>query len=186
MDEFIPQKQIQSSNHIPWLNQQIKHKIKQCKRLYNTARRSQTPSAWASYRKIKNEITKDIRTAHSRYQCQLFDSDSNTTSKKFWKYIKSLRKDHVGVSTLSSGDKQIIDSFEKAELLNKQFHSVFTNENLSDIPAPEFLHPPMPDISFSTETVPWGTPDFTDNHEKHDPFTTTFCILCVNHDLIHK
>ena len=43
--------------------------------------------------------------------------------KSFWKYIKSLRK---GVSTLFSGGKQVTDSFEKAELLNSQFHSVFT------------------------------------------------------------
>ena len=100
------------------LNHQIKLKIKQRKRLNNVTRRSQTPSAWESYRKIKNEITKEIRTAHSNYQYQLFDNDSNNTSKKFWKYIKSLRKDHVGVSTLSSGGKQVTDSFEKAELLN--------------------------------------------------------------------
>jgi len=155
MNEFIPQKQVQSSNHIPWLNRQIKHKIKERKRLYNIARRSQTPNAWASYRKIKNEITKEIRTAHSIYQCQLFENDSNNTSKKFWKYIKSLRKDHVGVSTLSSDGKQVTDSFDKAELLNNQFHSVFTNENLTDIPTVESSsHPsPMPDISISTEGI---------------------------------
>ena len=76
---------------------------------------------------IKNEITKEIRTAHSSYQCQLFDNDSNDASKKFWKYVKSLRK---GVSSLSSGGKQVTDSFEKAELLNSQFHSVFTDDNL--------------------------------------------------------
>ena len=74
------------------------------------ARRSQSPSAWASYRKIKNEITKEIRTAHSNYQCQLFENDSNNISKKFWKYIQRLRKDHVGVLTLSSGGKQVTDS----------------------------------------------------------------------------
>jgi len=103
--------------------------------------------------KYKNEITNEIRTAHNNYQNQLFDSGSNTTSKRFWKYIKSLRKDHVGVSTLSSDDKQVTDSFEKAEILNNQFHSVFTNENLSNIPTPESLHPSMPDISFSTEGI---------------------------------
>jgi len=56
MQEFIPQKQIQSSNHIPWLSCQIKQR----KQLYNTAKRTQTCSACASYHKIKNEITKEI------------------------------------------------------------------------------------------------------------------------------
>jgi len=59
----------------------------------------------------------------------------------------------LGVSTLSSGAKQVTDSFEKAEILNSQFHSVFTNENLSNIPTPESLHPSMPDISFFTEGI---------------------------------
>ena len=45
MDKFIPQKQVQSSNHIPWLNRQIKLKIKQRKKLHNIAR----SSAWESY-----------------------------------------------------------------------------------------------------------------------------------------
>ena len=46
----------------------------------------------------------------------------------------------------------ITDSFEKAEILNNQFH-LYTNENLSDIPTPEFLHPSMPNVSFSTEGI---------------------------------
>ena len=154
LQKFIPQKQVRSSNHIPWLSRQIKHKIKERKRLYNIAKQKQTSGAWASYRKIKNEITNEIRAAHSTYQCSLFENDSKSTSKKFWKYIKSLRKDHVGVSTLSSNGKSITDSFDKAELLNKQFHSVFTSEDLSNIPNMD--SPPystMPDISFSVDGI---------------------------------
>lgn len=61
--------------------------------------------AWTSYHKLKDKIIKEIRTAHSNYQCQLFEKDN--TSKKFSKYqhsynyVKSLRIDHLGLSTLS-------------------------------------------------------------------------------------
>ena len=37
--------------------------------------------------------------------------------------------------------------------MKNQFHSVFTNENLSDIQTPEFLHPSIPGVSFSTEGI---------------------------------
>jgi len=58
------------------------------------------------------------------------------------------------VSTSSSDGKPVTDSFDKAELLNNQFHSVFTNENLLNIPNIDFpSYPTMPDISFSTEGI---------------------------------
>ena len=76
-----------------------------------------------------------------------------TVPLKSFGNISSLRKDHVGVSTLSSGGKQVTDSFDKAKLLNNQFHSVFTNENLTDIPTAESSYPSMPEISFSTEGI---------------------------------
>ena len=52
------------------------------------------------------------------------------TSKHFWKYIKSLRKDHVEVPTLINNGKVITDSLEKAEALNNKFYSVFTDKHL--------------------------------------------------------
>ena len=67
--------------------------------------------------------------------------------------MESLRKDHVGVSTLSSGGKQVTNSFEKAELLNSHFHSVFTDENLTDVPITESSYPSLPDISLFTEGI---------------------------------
>jgi len=47
----------------------------------------------------------------------------------------------------------VTDSFEKAELLNSQFHSVFTDENLTNVPNTESSYPSMPDKSFSTKGI---------------------------------
>ena len=54
------------------------------------------------------------------------------------------------MSTLSSGGKQVTDSFERAKLLNSQFHSVFTDENLT---ITEYSYPSTPDMPFSTEGI---------------------------------
>ena len=60
----------------------------------------------------------------------------------------------MGLSALSSDGKQVAtDSFTKAELLNNQFHSVFTNEKLSNIPIVNSPFPAMPDISFSSDSI---------------------------------
>ena len=50
--------------------------------------------------------------------------------------------------------KVITDSLEKAEALNNQFYSVFTDEDLFDLPQLDQLeHPMMPEISFSISGI---------------------------------
>ena len=94
-------KKITSSKHIPWINNHIKHLRK---RLYDKAKRKQTPKTWEAYWKIRNKVIQAIEDAHGDYQEQLFDTESNTVSKEFWKYIKGLCKDRTGVASLKVKD----------------------------------------------------------------------------------
>jgi hypothetical protein len=55
--------------------------------------------------------------------------------KTFWSYIKKLSKDNVGVSDFEINGKIVDDSKQKAEFLSKTFSSVFTKENLNNIPS---------------------------------------------------
>jgi hypothetical protein len=58
------------------------------------------------------------------------DPSKPSTSKRFWSFIKSLRKD----SPLKSNGVLIADAKGKANILNKQYESVFTREDLENIP----------------------------------------------------
>lgn len=62
------------------------------------------------------------------------DEDNKTASKKFWKYVKALRKDSTGVSALKKDGIAYSDALTKAELLNEQFSSVFTCEDINSPP----------------------------------------------------
>jgi len=42
-------------------------------------------------------------------------TNEGRTSKNFWKYIKNLRKDHVGVSPLKLNGRVLVDGAEKAD-----------------------------------------------------------------------
>ena len=64
----------------------------------------------------------------------LLDPEQDSTSNFFWKYIKARKQDSVSNGTLKA-DGIIAESAESyANLLNKQFVSVFTKEDLSSIP----------------------------------------------------
>ena len=60
----------------------------------------------------------------------ILENNTCTVSKKFWKYIKSLRKDCVAVSSLTTDGVTVSKSEDKADILNHQFSSVFTVKDL--------------------------------------------------------
>ena len=78
------------------------------------------------------------------------ETHSHLNQKKFWSYIKALRKENTNVPVLKKNDinNYYETSLDKAEILNDQFQSVFTIE--TDSPLPDkgpSLHPTIPDIT---------------------------------------
>ena len=55
--------------------------------------------------------------------------------KKFWSFVKSLKKDTYGITSLRENGILKTDSKEKANICNRQFQSAFTREDDSDPPS---------------------------------------------------
>ncbi len=69
-------------------------------------------------------------------------------------FVNSLKKDSTGIRALKNQGILVSDSTKKAELLNNQFKSVFTNEDMSTIPAPlQTICKPISDITIHTEGI---------------------------------
>ena len=59
---------MRSYKDIPWLNQNIKSKIREQKGYsYNLVKASQSPNDWHLYRKAKNNVTSLLKLAHHNY-----------------------------------------------------------------------------------------------------------------------
>jgi hypothetical protein len=58
----------------------------------------------------------------------------SNNSKAFWKYIKSKKQDNIGVSPLKQGVQLVTNRKEKAEILIRQFQSVFTKDTSVNMP----------------------------------------------------
>jgi len=61
ISKHIPQVPIQTNINLPWINKRIKRDMKTCKRLYDTAKRSNSERDWSAYRKMKNLINDKLR-----------------------------------------------------------------------------------------------------------------------------
>ncbi len=74
--------------------------------------------------------------------------------KNFWRFIKAKRQDDAGISPLTHNGTTVSDSKGKATILNTQFKSVFTTEQLTDLPSmAESPYPEVQHIRISEEGV---------------------------------
>ncbi len=115
------------------------------------------------YKSLKSIVQSELRKNHSNYVNNIISDTSNDLAnstdrppkpKRFYTYLKSLRKDGDSVSPLKSMGKLLTNNTEKANALNQQFCSVFSEDNGSPIPAkPPGNYPKMPDIKVSVPGV---------------------------------
>ena len=109
---------------------------------------------------MRARVQKAERQAYWRHTVNLKEigypeNDQNPgKQKRFWTFIKSLRKDDCGIAPLKENGKMHADPKDKANILNRQYESTFTREDTSNIPQPrEEPCSPMPDIIVTEEGV---------------------------------
>ena len=129
--------------HVPWLTSPLKRAIRKKQRLYRKAKQLQTHEK----KKQKSNKEQAFKTCND-YVSNLLVSTTNpdlpTLGRRFWSFIKSMKKDSVGSSPLKENGKgdAVHDGRKKADLLLEQFKSDFTQKDLQNLP---FFHKP-PDV----------------------------------------
>ena len=100
--------------------------------LYNQAKKTKK---WNNYRQCQKECKKQMRKAEWDYiNSTINEGLQNNNSKPFWKNIKSKKQDNIGVSPLKQGVQLVTNRKEKAEILIRQFQSVFTKDTSVNMP----------------------------------------------------
>jgi hypothetical protein len=88
------------------------------------------------YRETKRRLQKESRKAYWQYLENIicYDESIETVQKQkqFWNYIRNTKKDSSGVAPLRSDGLLVDDTKDKAEILNRQYFSVFTPEDTDE------------------------------------------------------
>ena len=80
--------------------------------------------------------------------------EKNEKEKKFWSFVKSLKKDAFVITTLRENGILKTDTLDKANICNKQFESAFTRESDSEIPCKDTSpFTPMDEITVDPKRV---------------------------------
>ena len=141
-EKYVPTKTCKRHERLPFISKEIERKIKKRDRIYNTLSRAVKEfntstelfvSLETKFKALKSEIQKMMRIAYwdhvEKIISPMNESGENWTGmKKFSQFIKSMRTDYMGVPALKDKGMTVIDARAKADLLNKQFESVFTKE----------------------------------------------------------
>ena len=130
-DKHIPSKLTSSRNSLPWISRGIKRQMRRRDHLLKKARRSSDKNspAWSAYRLQQNKVVKLLKSSHNNYLNQEIGGSLKENPKRSWSFIKRTRSEGMGIPTLRQGDSVFISDKDKANLLNKQFESVFTRDN---------------------------------------------------------
>ena len=134
LDEHVPFKMAKPRQSSPWFNSSLKRMCRKKQRLFNAAKRTHKKAHWDRYRAHKKDTLKAIRRSRWSYINDIlqFGLDNND-SKPFWCYVRSQRQDSLGVSALKEGGTLYSDVKTKAEILSRQFCSVFTREDQQEV-----------------------------------------------------
>ena len=159
MDVYIPTKLVSARKQsLPWISREIKIAIRKCNNLFRKAQNSNNSADRDAYAKQRSLVQSMIRQSYwDHMEHKIVGDDGEPTAsiqKNFWSYIKATKKDRVGTAPLKDNGILFSDAKNKAEILNKQYQSVFSKEDPTSIPTPsEASFPSMPEIVISQEGV---------------------------------
>ena len=149
INKYIPSHASSSRFNLPWMNTTLRRMCRKKQRLYNTAKWSKAPNWWAKFKAHKHDTLKALRCAGWLYINNILQvslDSGNINSTPFWKYMRSKLQSNIGITAIKDHGLHT-NSTTKAKLLNKQFKSVFTFEDKTNIPrlyGPSY--PPIEDI----------------------------------------
>jgi Reverse transcriptase (RNA-dependent DNA polymerase)/Endonuclease-reverse transcriptase len=134
---FVPQRRRRNHNRPPWLSRDILRAIRRKKKLWRHAKQGQRVDEY----KIAEKAAKNmIRNAKRNFEKSIAKGcgSERTDKKRFYAYIKKKTKSRPGVGPLKDGQGRMVqDDGQAAEILNSFFSSVFTREDVTDVPEPQ-------------------------------------------------
>ncbi|MCG8046380.1 MAG: hypothetical protein JAY66_11960 [Candidatus Thiodiazotropha taylori] len=134
IEKFVPIKKLSTKSSLPWITQEIRRLIRKRDKLYQKQKSGTTKDRY-HFKQVKHLVQGKIRQAYNNYLADILGvgsdgegKNSGFSPKKLFSLIKNSRQDSRGISTLKDNTDGTLHSENtvKANLLNRQFQSVFT------------------------------------------------------------
>ena len=149
----------------PWITYPIRKQMRIRDRAHKRMKKTKSPELIKKVKDLNRTIQKNVRRAHWDYVNSLFsshteDPDPQQKNKRFWSYIRQQKASNVGVPPLKDDGQLFTKAKDKAEILNRQFNSAFsegkqysTEEIEHKCKLPDLKAPPIDDIKVNKDGI---------------------------------
>ncbi len=140
IDKCIPKKNRRYSNRPLWMKQNVMRILCKKRRQWKWYCSTKDYAAYQAYQKTSNLVSKAVRKAKRDLEKKLA-KHAKSNPKAFYQYMNSSTKTRSKVGPLKDNKNQLhTNDTEIVDILNTTFSSVFTAENLSNLPDPEHMY----------------------------------------------
>ena len=144
INKYVPHFFTSSRHNLPWFTKNLKKLCQRKQRLYNKAKKTRNQDDWQEFCDIRKNVHEQLRSARVSHISQFLTTSITDKPKSFWTFISKLRQDNQGIGDLHVGGSIVSAYALKAEALNEQFNSVYTEEG--SIPLPNLGESPYGEI----------------------------------------
>jgi len=114
-------------NTLPWMNSKIRKLMNKRYKALIKAQISRDPADWSVYRRLRNDVTKELRMAEANYWSSKLN-DTRSGSKEFWNVVKQLTGKSAKskpIGPIMNEQKELVfEDSKKADTFNVFFSTI--------------------------------------------------------------
>ena len=157
IEKHVPMKLRRAGQKPIWMSKNIMRLIRKKKRLWRWYSQDggKDYASFEAFRNVQKEVKKAVRQAKKKLERKLA-KEAKKNAKQFHSYIKKKTSNRVTVGPLKAGEELVTDNQQMCNMLNDFFCSVFTEENLEEIPVVSQQYKgdePLEDVPITKEKV---------------------------------
>ena len=133
VERAVPWRTVRSSNKPLWMRANCLRLIRKKRKLWKEYTRCKEYQSFKAYKDVESKVKKAVHRAKKDLEKKLA-LDAKKNPKAFYRYINSKKCNRESVGPLKVNDSVVDDDQGIADALNEFFSSVFTKEDMSNIP----------------------------------------------------
>ena len=155
IESFVPSAPPKPVKHKPWMTRDVITLLHRRNRAFKSWKAKPTPENHEKYTSFRSTCQQKQRQAYKACRESIFNPEDHDSSKSmFWHFIKRKRKDTSSVAPMGKDGVLLSDPQGKANILNKQYSSIFTPEKEETTPtSPPARGSVMPHIIVNPDGV---------------------------------
>ena len=149
VDKYVPSKMSSTRQTHPWVNTNLRRLMRRKQRAHRKARKTGKGKDWKRYKTLQKETQSTTRSAEKHFLQNVISGNLKQDPRD------SLRMRKAGNKTTWVYPFFWMEmAICKADILNNQFQSVYTKEDMNTMPSKgPSPHPSMPRITFRTPGI---------------------------------